>query len=268
MKQKNKIALFIMVLAAASMLVQSCGKDNMKYPSSTISGRFTYQNQPVGLIFSNPDIIATAGSTTAAMLLQQKTGAQPAYGVGEVSVYTRHDGSFTGKFFDGDYLARTQGGKVPFEDFTNKPFSVKGDTNFGNVEVVPYWWMNNLATTYAGGVFTATFNLTKPSANTARTLDRVYIFLSPDNTPDIQSSTQGAVRSFVAGVNAGGIVVPAAASSGGAVTVKFDLNTLTAGEKQFLRAFGNNSTIWASVAVKTTSVTDALYSDPIKLQLP
>lgn len=268
MKQKNKIALFIMLLAATSMLVQSCGKDNATYPSSKISGRFTYQNQPVGLIFSNPDIIATAGSTTAAMLLQQKTGAQPAYGVGEVSVYARHDGSFTGKFFNGDYLARTQGGKVPFEDFTNKPFTVNGDTDFGNVEVVPYWWINNLVTTYTGGVFTATFNLTKPSASTAKTLQYVAIYLSPDNTPDIQSSTQGAARTFNAGVNAGGIVVPAAASSGGAVTVKVDLNTLTAGEKQFLRAFGGSGTIWASVAVKTNTVSDALYSDAIKLQLP
>lgn len=266
MKQKNKIARLIMLLAVASMLVQSCGKDNMKYPSSTITGRFTYQGQPVGLQFSNPDVIG--GGTTSAMLWQQTKGAQERYAVGEVAVYAKHDGSFAGKFYDGDYLARTQGGKVPFEDFTNKPFTVNGDTNFGNVEVVPYWWMNNLATTYTGGVFTATFNLTKPSNNTARTLQYVAIYLSPDNTPDIQSATQGASRSFNAGVNAGGIVVPAAASAGGAVTIKFDLNTLTTGEKQFLRAFGGSGTIWASVAVKTTSVTDALYSDAIKLQLP
>jgi len=268
MKQKNKVALLVMLLAVASMLVQSCGKDNLKYPSSKITGRFTYQGKPLGLQFSNPDIIATAGSTTAAMLWQQKTGSQERYAVGEVSVYAKHDGSFAGEFFDGDYAARTQGGKVPFEDFTNKAFTVKGDTDFGNVEVVPYWWINNLTTTYTGGVFTATFNLTKPSANAARTLQYVAIFLSPNNTPDIQSATQGASRTFNAGTNSGGIIVPAAASAGGAVTVKVDLNTLTAGEKQFLTAFGGSKTVWASVAVKTTSVTDALYSDAIQLQLP
>ncbi|MGY3215237.1 DUF3823 domain-containing protein [Mucilaginibacter sp. HD30] len=266
MKQKNKITLFIMLLAAASMLVQSCGKDNEKYPSSTLSGRFTYQGKPVGLIFTNPDIIGSAN--TSHVLLQQTSGAQERYGAGEVRIYAKHDGSFSSKFFDGSYTARTNPGRLPFEDFTNKAISVNGDTDLGNIEVVPYLWMNNFATTYTGGVFTATFNVTKPSASTLATLQYVAIYLSPTNVPDLQSATQGAARSFNAGTNAGGIIVPAAATSTGAVTVKVDLNTLTTGEKQFLRAFGNNGTIYASVAVKANTITDALYSDVIKLQLP
>jgi hypothetical protein len=125
-----------------------------------------------------------------------------------------------------------------------------------------------LQTTYTGGVFTATFNVARVSTIAGRNLDRVYIFLSPTNLPDIQSATQGVAKNWVAGFNSGGIVVPAAASTGGLVTVKLDLNTLSAGEKQFLKAFGNNSTIYASVAVRTTGITDALYSDAIQLQLP
>jgi len=267
MKQKNKITLLIMLMAAASMLVQSCGKDNMKYPSSTLKGRFTYQGQQVGLLYANPDIIGTAGVSTAQLLFQQVNGRLPAYGVGEVSVYAKHDGSFGGKFYNGDYLVRTQG-RSPFEDFSNKPVTVNGDTDLGNLEVVPYWWMSNLATTYTGGVFTATLTLTKPSANTARTLQYVAIYLSPTDLPDVASATVGAARNFNAGTNAGGIVVPAAASSGGAVTVKVDLNTLTTLEKNQLLALGGGGTIWATVAVKTTGINDALYSDPIKLQLP
>jgi hypothetical protein len=266
MKQKNKITLFIMLLAVASVLMQSCGKDNMKYPSSTLSGRFTYQGKPVGLIFTNPDIIGSAN--TAHLLLQQTSGAQGRYGAGEVRIYAKHDGSFSGEFFDGEYLARTAPTRMAFEDFTNKPIKVDGDTNLGDIEVVPYLWMNNLTTTYTGGVFTATFNLTKPSAKTTTTLQYVAIYLSPTNVPDIQSATQGAARTFNAGVNAGGIIVPTAATSTGAVTVKVDLNTLTTGEKQFLRAFGGSGTIYASVAVKANTITDALYSDVIKLQLP
>ena len=266
MKQKNKITLLIMLLAAASVLMQSCGKDNLKYPSSTLSGRFTYQGQPLGLIYTNPDIIGSAN--TAHLLLQQVTGAQERYGAGEVRIYAKHDGSFTGKFFNGDYLARTQTLKMPFQDFTAKPITVNGDTNLGDIEVVPYLWMSNLATTYTGGVFTATFNLTRPTVQAGRTLERVYIFLSPTNVPDIQSSTQGANRNWAAGVNAGGIVVPTAASSTGAVTVRVDLNTLTGNEKDFLRAFGGNGKIFASVAVKTNGVNDALYSNVIQLQLP
>jgi hypothetical protein len=132
--------------------------------------------------------------------------------------------------------------------------------------------VSGLTTTFTGGtggvtgVFTATFNLAKVSTATARTLQYVAIYLSPTNTPDNQSATQGAARTFNAGTNAGGIVVPAAAGTGGAVTVKIDLSTLTAGEKQFLAAMGTGNHIWASVAVKTTGVTDALYSDAIKLQ--
>jgi hypothetical protein len=266
MKQKNKITLLIMLLAAASVLMQSCGKDNLKYPSSTLSGRFTYQGQPLGLIYTNPDIIGSAN--TAHLLLQQVSGAQERYGAGEVRIYASHNGSFSGKFFNGDYLARTQPLKMPFEDFTNKPVTVNGETNLGNIEVVPYLWMSNLVTTHTGGVFTATFNLTRPTAQAGRTLQFVAIYLSPTNVPDVQSSTQGAARTFNAGVNAGGIVVPTAVSSTGAVTVRLDLNTLTAGEKQFLRAFGGSGNIFASVAVKTNGVNDALYSDVIPLQLP
>jgi hypothetical protein len=82
------------------------------------------------------------------------------------------------------------------------------------------------------------------------------------------SATQGAVRTLNAGTNTGGNVVPAAASAGGPVTVKFDLNTLTDGQKQFLRAFGGSGTIYASIGVKTTQVNDQIYSDAIQLQLP
>lgn len=254
-----------MLLAAASVLLQSCGKDNMKYPSSTLKGRLTYQGQPVGLIPSNPDIIGSAN--TAALLLQQVSGAQERYGAGEVSLYVKNDGSFTSKFFDGSYLMRSAPND-PFTSFTNRSVTVSGDTDLGNIEVVPYWWMNNLATTYTGGVFTATFNLTKPSADATKTLERVYIFLSPTNLPDIQSATQGVAKNWAAGFNAGGIVVPAANSTGGPVTIRVDLNTLTTGEKQFLTAQGNTGTIYASVAVKTTLINDALYSKPIQLKLP
>jgi hypothetical protein len=268
MKQNNKIPVLIMLLVAASLLVQSCGKDNLEYPSSTLSGRFTYQGQPVKLLHTSPDLFAT--NPVGHLRLQQVKGDQPVYGVGPIDVYARHDGSFSTKFFDGDYNASTGGNlKNPFEDFTTpKPVTVNGDTNLGDIEVVPYWWMNNLQTTYIGGVFTATFDVAKVSTITARTLQYVAIYLSPTNLPDIQSATQGAVRTFNAGVNTGGNVVPAANSAGGAVTVKVDLNTLTAGEKQFLRAFGGNGTIYASLGVKTTAVNDQIYSDAIQLQLP
>ena len=268
MKKKNKITLLIMLLAAASVFVQSCGKDNVDPPSSTLTGRFTYQGQQVGLLFSNPDIIG-ANNTGHALALQQVSGAQNKYSVGEIQLYAKHDGSFTGQFYDGEYVARTLTLKNPFEDIapnTAKPIVVKGNTNLGNFEVVPYWWMSNFQTTFVNNVFTATFNVAKVSTMTARTLQYVAIYLSPNNTPDIQSATQGAIRTFNAGTNSGGNVVPAATSTGGAVTVKIDLSTLTASEKAFLAAMGNNGNIWASVAVKTTGVSDALYSDAIMLK--
>jgi hypothetical protein len=268
MKQKNKITLLMMLLIAASVLVQSCGKDNMKYPSSTIKGRLTYQGQPVGLVYANPDIIGTAGVVTSQLLFQQTKGSLPIYGVQDIGVYAKHDGTFASKFYNGEYTWKTKSSN-PFEILTNQTVTVNGDTDMGNVEVVPYWWISNLVTTYTGGVFTATFNLTKPSTGAqAKALQLVAIYLSPTDLPDAASATVGAIRSFNAGTNSNGNVVPAAASTGGAVTIKVDLNTLTTLEKQNLLALGNNGTIWASVAVKSNTVTDALYSDPIKLQLP
>lgn len=265
MKQKNKITLLMMLLVAASVLIQSCGKDNVKYPSSTLKGRFTYQGQPVGLLYNNGDILTNGN--TAPLLFQQKTGKLDVYAVGEIGVYPKHDGSFSTKFYNGEYTYRTLP-KNPFEVLTNVPVTVNGDTDLGNVEVVPFWWMSGLATTYTGGVFTATFNLSRPSTEANRNLQNVIIYVTPTNLPDVVSATVGAAKSYNAGTNAGGVVVPAAASSGGAVTVSFDLNTLTTGQKEFLNALGNNGTVWATIAVKTANVNDALYSDPIKLQLP
>jgi len=266
MKRKNKITVLIMLLGAASMLVQSCGKDNLEYPSSTLSGRFTYQGQSVKLLHTSPDLFAT--NAVGHLRLQQVTGDRPVYGVGLIDVYARHDGSFSMEFFDGYYTASTGGNlKNPFEDFTTpKLITVNGNTDLGNIEVVPYWWMSNLQTTYTGGVFTAKFDLAKVSTMAGRTLQYVQIYLSPTNLPDVVSATQGAVRRFDAGTNSNGNSVPPAASNGGAVTIKIDLNTLTAGEKQFLKVMGN--TIYASIGVKTNQVNDQLYSDAIQLQLP
>ncbi len=129
MKQKNKITVLIMLLVAASMLVQSCGKDNLEYPSSTLSGRFTYQGQPVKLLHTSPDLFAT--NPVGHLRLQQVKGDQPVYGVGPIDVYARHDGSFSTKFFDGEYNMTTGGNlKNPFEDVTTpKPVTVNGNTD-------------------------------------------------------------------------------------------------------------------------------------------
>lgn len=251
-----------MLLAAASVLVQSCGKDNLSYPTSTLTGHFLYNGQPVGLLQTSPDI-NSANGTGHALALTQITGAQQRYSVGEIQVYAKHDGSFTGKMFDGTYTVRTLTSKMPFEDFTGMPLTIKGDTQF-DIQVVPYWWMTNLTTTFVGNVFTATFNVAKVSTNAARTLQYVQIAVSPTNFAD--AAAFSAIRTFNAGTNAGGIIVPAAAGSGGAVTVKLDLSTLTTAEKSALVAQGPGGHIWASVAVKTTGITDALYSDVIPLQ--
>jgi len=257
-----------MLMAVASVLVQSCGKDNLSYPSSTLSGRLLYNGQPVGLLQTSPDI-NSINNTGNALTVTQVTGAQPSYSVGSMQLYARHDGSFTGKMYDGTYTVSTLTSKNPFEDFSGMPLTINGDTQF-DINVVPYWWMTNLQTSFTGGtggatgVFTATFNVAKVSTNAARTLQYVQIAVSPTNFAD--AAAFSAVRTFNAGTNAGGIVVPAAAGPGGAVTVKLDLSTLTTAEKSALAAQGPGGHIWASVAVKTTGITDGLYSDSIQLQ--
>ncbi len=256
-----------MLLVAASVLIQSCGKDNREYPSSTIKGRFTYQGKQVGMIWT--DLGIEAANITPSMFLQQTKGPQNVYGVGDVRIYARHNGTFTNEFFDGEYVARTSANRNPFVDFNSKVITVNGDTDLGDIEVVPYWWMDNLATTYTGGVLTATLNITKVATGTsARNLQFVAIYLSPTSRPDALSANAGAALTVNAGVTTGGNSVPAAASTGGAVTIRWDLNALTVLQKQQLLALGGNGKIWASVAVKTVNTNDALYSDAIQLQLP
>ena len=220
-----------MLLIAVSVLVQSCGKDNLSYPSSTVKGQFTYQGQPVGLVYSNPDIIGTAGVFTSQLLFQQVKGAQEKYSVGDEALYAKHDGTFTGKFFNGEYLARTSSGRNPFEDFSNKTVVINGDTDLGNMEVLPNWWLTGLAHSYNAGVFTANFTLTRPSAQAGRTLQQVIVYFTSTRLADDQAATLGVARPFTPGTNAGGVLIPASGSTGGAGSVRVDLNAFSAGEK-------------------------------------
>jgi hypothetical protein len=136
--------------------------------------------------------------------------------------------------------------------------------------------MSNYTTTVTGGVFTANFNLSKISTQTGRNLERVFIYLTPTNLPDVVSATLGYAVSWTPGTNSGGIVIPAANGTGSnTCTVRLDLNALvnatTTAEKDGvskLTALGGSRTIYATVAIKTAGVNDALYSAPIQLQLP
>jgi len=258
MKKKNKITLLIVLLTAASVLVQSCGKDNLSPPSSVFSGHFLYNGQPVGLLMSSPDINSVNG-TGHALALTQLTGAQQTYSVGEIQVYAKHDGSFTGLMYNGTYTARSLPSKMPFEDIVGLPVTINGNTT-QDITVVPYWWMTNLKTTYVGTVFTATFTIAKVSTNAARTLQYVQVAISPTQFAD--AAAYSALRTFAPGAAAPNVVLAA----GGNCTVTLDLSTLTTAEKSALAAQGPGGHIWASVAIKTNGITDALYSDSIPLQ--
>lgn len=243
-----------MLLAVASVLVQSCGKDNqVAYPESTISGRIVYQGQPVGLLHTSPDINSTNNQNNTLLLKQTGPGT---YSGGDIKLYAKHDGSFTIKTFDGDYEMRSPAGRNPFQDFTPINFALKGDHKV-DVEVTPYFWISNLQTTVVNNVLTATFKLDRivPSANLAG----IRVYFNTTNLVDVNATAVQRGPYTVASPGAGNVVV-----LNGNCTIKIDLNTFTNNEKIALAA--NTGSTFASIAVLTTGVQNGLYTDAIKIK--
>ena len=251
MKKNNKISLLAMLLAAAGFLLQSCGKDNkVSYPTSTVSGRIVYKGQPVGLNYTSADINATNNLNNPLFLTQTGPGK---FAGGDIKVYAKHDGSFTINTFDGEYILKGFAvGKNPFLPFDPIPFTLKGSYTT-NIEVTPYFWVSNYKTTFANDVFTATFKLEKIVPTAA--LAGVRVYFGTTNLVDINNIAvqRGPFTTAAQGINVDGNC-----------TITVDLSAFTATEKAALAASTNST--FVTIAVFTTGVSDALYTDVVKLK--
>ena len=221
--------LFYSSLALAALLLAACEKDNLKEPTSTLTGRIVYQGQPVG--------VRSAG-------VQFELWQRGYQLFTRIPLNIKQDGTFSATLFDGDYkLVRARGAGPWLDNSDTIPVHVQGTAAL-DVPVEPYFIIKSEAFTRNGTTVTGTFQL--QGVNAGRTLELARLYIGPNMILD-QNNNSATTQ------------VLAAAIPNLAQTVTLNV-TIPA-------ALANESYIFARVGVKTTGVAELLYTLPQKIQL-
>jgi hypothetical protein len=166
-------------LLAGILLVAGCKKDNYDPPSSTLSGRVTYQNQPVSVrSFSSTNL----GNTGTMLELYQKGYAFHT----KIPVNVAQDGTYSAKVFDGDYQLVRSRGNGPWVDNTDTiSVQVRGTTTM-DVPVQPYYIVQNEKFQKSGTAITATVSVKQ--VITGKAVDRATLFLNSTQFVDVNNN--------------------------------------------------------------------------------
>lgn len=219
--------LSVIILAVVTFM--GCTKDNFKKPTSIITGRVTYQGQPVGV------------RSNGVQLELWQRGYQL---FSKVAVYIAQDGTFSAEMFDGAYLLTRLKGNGPWADNTDTiRVQLNGSANV-DVPIDPYFIIKNEAFTKSGTAVNATLNLQRVNTTKALELVRIYIgqtvLLDQNNFSQVVDKPASAITDLTQPVTMS-IAIPAALAA-----------------KDF---------VYVRAGVKTAGVAELLYSAPQKIML-
>lgn len=231
-----KITFHYILLIAFCAIIGSCKKDNYDEPSSTLSGRLTY----------NGDSIGVERNQVPLELYQ--------YGFGKVGALANtfaQNGTYSALLFNGDYKLIIPNGQGPFmfkQTAAGAPdsiaVSISGSKTL-DIEVTPFYMIRNPMLTASGGKVTGTFKVEKivTDAN-GKDIDRVNLYIS---------KTQ-----FVSG----GDNIGSSEIGGGAITdpnnISLSVNIPTITPTQ--------NYVFARIGVKIAGVEDMIFSPVQRIQ--
>ena len=169
---------FLYSVLAGALLLAGCTKDNVKPPSSQLSGRIVYQDQALGVRNNGSTDI---GGTTSMLELWQ-----PGYAFFvKIPLFVQQDGTFTAELFNGDYKLVRSRGNGPWVDNTDSiDVQVRGNTVI-DVPVQPYFTIQNATFQRSGATVTATCSVTKVAT---KDIDVATLFLSSTAIVDAANS--------------------------------------------------------------------------------
>ena len=158
----KKIINFILVSLLLITIV-GCGKDNFDEPNVTLTGKVTYNGQPVQL----------RGTGGAVQLQLYQDGFEL---FTPIAVYVGQDGAFSAKLFNGQYKLITRDNNGPWVNTRDTSIvNVSGNTSF-DIAVTPFFTISNESITLSGNTINATFTINR-IVETAE-VDIVYLLLS------------------------------------------------------------------------------------------
>ena len=165
-----KIKFHYIVLAALSLTIFSCKKDNYSPPSSTLQGRLVYQGDSIGV----------ERDQVPYELYQYGFGK-----VGPIASSFAQNGTYSALLFDGDYKLIIPNGQGPFmwkQTAAGTPDSLavtlRGSQTL-DIEVTPFYMIRSPQITGGGGKVSATFKAEKiiTDAN-AKDIERVSLYIN------------------------------------------------------------------------------------------
>jgi hypothetical protein len=263
MKKYNKITIAVMLLAAAGFLLQSCGKDNqVAYPTSIISGKITYNGEPVGLMSTNNQLNSGVATQNLNTFFLRQTGPQPLSG-GDLRVVAKSDGTFTYPTFDGEYTILPVPYKAPYQNFAPISFTLKGNQTV-DIPVTPYFWVSNVTSTFVDSVLNITFRLDRTTPNYVNAsgatvvpdLEFVRVYFGTTNKADNSANIfqRGPFTTTAQGININGNCT---------LSINLKGTGMTTLEKQTLKA--QTGKLFARIGIKTRNITDPLFAKVIPL---
>jgi hypothetical protein len=220
---KYILALLLMPL----ILITACKKDNLKEPTSKLTGRVVYNKEPIG--------VRSLGVTFEIW--------QHGYQLfSRIPLNINQDGSFTATLYDGDYKLVRAKGAGPWADNPDSiDVHVSGSANV-DIPVDPYFIIKNATFQKSGTNVTGTF--TVQAVNTTKALELVKIYIGPNYILDQNNNSANAQKTapvdFTQPVTLS-VVIPASIAS--------------------------QDFIYARVGVKTVGINEYMYSTSQKLQL-
>lgn len=218
--------LFIL-LAFTITLLTACEKDNLKEPDSVLSGRVTFENQPIG--------VRSEGV--------QFEIWQPGYDFfTKIPLNIAQDGTFKALLHDGNYKLVRLPNAGPWANNTDTiNVSLKKEASV-DIPVDPYFVIRNATINKSGTNVTATFTVEKNGTHT-RTFEAARLFIGRYLILDFARNQTSAA--------AAGLVL------GTPVTVTLAIPA----------AIANDDFIFARVGIKTTGIAEYLYGQTTKIQM-
>ncbi|RZK88283.1 MAG: DUF3823 domain-containing protein [Hymenobacter sp.] len=165
------------LLAGLGLLAAGCTKDNIKPPTSQLSGRITYQNQALN--------VRGGGS------VQLELWQRGEFFRNKIPVYVAQDGSYSATLFDGDYKLTRLRDNGPWVNNTDSiTVQVRGNTVV-DVPVQPYFTIGTTTIAKSGTNVTASVQVSKVGS---RNLDGVVLYLGYTQFVDVSNQTAATTK--------------------------------------------------------------------------
>lgn len=257
MRNMSKIICPLILAMLAVSVLPGCKKDNYDPPATWMTGRFVHEGKPVYM-----DGNTTNANDEIIQFFQDGYGKRDGWGI-----RVKYDGTFSELLFDGDYKLMVRDNLTYPWEWSGWPqhydeandrivldtmkFNMQGDYVIPDIEITPYYEINDFTMEASTVNLTASFTLKElfPDME-GLDVDKAYLYVGPTQ---LVSSAPGIISKEA---DAGDINY-----DGTPIVIEMPVS-------QYLNSYVNNTRpyAYARIAVRTTKSDRMLWSEVKKVE--